>query len=33
VLPEHWDVVSMLPLQRFNTNANTVYADSRRKFG
>ena len=33
VLPEHWDVVTMLPLQRFNTNANTVYADSRRKFG
>ena len=33
VLPEHWDVVTMLPLQRFNTNANIVYADSRRKFG
>ena len=33
VLPEHWDVVAMLPLQQFNTNANTVYADSKRKFG
>jgi len=32
VLPEHWDVVAMLPLQRFNENANTVYKDSKRKF-
>ena len=30
--PDHWDVVSMLPLQRFTVNANTVYADSKRKF-
>ena len=30
--PEHWDVVSMLPLQRFNENANTVYANSKRYF-
>ena len=32
ILPEHWDVVSMLPLQQFNINANTVYADSKGKF-
>jgi len=29
---KHWDMVSMLPSSRFNINANTVYANSRKKF-
>lgn len=29
---EHWDMVSMLPSARFNVNANTVYAESRKRF-
>jgi hypothetical protein len=31
VQPEYWDMVSMLPSTKFNTNANTVYAESMRK--
>lgn len=29
---EHWDVVAMLPTQRFNVNANYVYRESRKRF-
>lgn len=29
---EYWDVVSMLPTTTFNTNANTVYRESRKQF-
>ena len=29
--PKYWDLVAMLPSQQFTINANTVYAESRRK--
>mgnify|MGYP003321590571 FL=1 len=29
---DYWDMMVMLPSQRFNVNANMVYADSREKF-
>jgi hypothetical protein len=29
---ENWDMMAMLPSQKFNVNANTVYAESREKF-
>ena len=32
VSAEDWDVVSMLPFQNFTINANTVYAESRKKY-
>jgi len=28
---QYWEIVAMLPSQQFNVNANSVYADSRRK--
>lgn len=28
----YWELVAMLPMQKFTVNANTVYSDSRRKF-
>jgi hypothetical protein len=30
--PNDWEVVTMIPSQQFTENANTVYADSKRKF-
>jgi len=32
VQPQYWDMVAMLPTQRFTINANTVYAESRRMY-
>ena len=32
VSAEDWDIVSMLPFQNFTINANTVYAESRKKY-
>ena len=29
---DNWDMMAMLPSQKFNVNANTVYAESREKF-
>lgn len=29
---DHWEIVAMLPSQRFNINANTVYKESRGKY-
>lgn len=29
---EYWDMMAMLPSQSFNTNANSVYAKSRKMF-
>ena len=29
---EQWEAILMLPLAKFNINANTVYAESQRKF-
>ena len=31
VQPEYWDMVSMLPMTRFNINANTVYSESMKR--
>lgn len=30
--PEYWDIVAMLPVQKFNVNANKVYKDSKGKY-
>ena len=33
IMPEHWSLVTMLPVQKFKgENANTVYKNSKRKF-
>ena len=33
IMPEHWSLVTMLPVQKFKgENANTVYKNSARKF-
>lgn len=29
---QYWEMVAMLPMQKFTVNANTVYSESRRKF-
>ena len=29
---QYWELVAMLPMQKFTVNANTVYSESRRKF-
>ena len=30
--PDYWDIVSMLPVHKFNVNANKVYNESRRNY-
>tara|TARA_B100001245_G_C22858989_1_gene412994 strand:- start:750 stop:1322 length:573 start_codon:yes stop_codon:yes gene_type:complete len=32
IRPDYWDIVAMLPVQKFNVNANRVYNESRKQY-